>query len=361
MPKDSPIIPENWMWLVEIAIALAIILTFSLILRKGVGILRKYAGKKKGGWRRKIDKIIHMPLQIAIWGFGIAYIIDVASTHFGLEVVAKTVRPLKGGFIVACVSWAILRWIKEAFIQLAKKSERLGVSSSTIYALSKLTTFVVLILALMIILQVMGLNVGPLLAVGGIGLAGVSFAAKDIIANFFGGAMIHLTRSFSIGDEIVIPSKDNFEGEVREIGWYMTMVEDYYRRPVYLPNALFSTVHVINESRRTHRRIKETIAIRYEDQPNLEKIINEIREKIGAHPDVDNSQSFSITFSKLGEYGLEIYSYILVYKVGYIRFLAIKQELFLIMGEVVQKYGAEFCYPTTTVLLEQAGPKGPTK
>jgi len=354
MPDEvKQIIPADWMWLVEIAIGVILIFALSLIFNKLLKSIDRRHRQKGKEWARNIKKISHLPIQIAIWGFGITYIVDVLVTHAGLDAISRFVHPIKPAFIVGCFGWMALRWNHYAFIRLAKKSEKLGVAPSVIYALSKLSSFVLLILTLLIIFQVVGIGIGPLLAFGGIGVAGIAFAAKDMMANFFGGAMLHFTRIFSIGDEVVIPSKDNFNGEVKEIGWYTTKIEDYYRRPVYFPNALFSQVHVINESRRTHRRIKETVTIRYEDMPKLEKIIEELREKIGGHPDVDDSQSFSITFNKLGDFGLDIYAYILVYRMGYIKFMRVRHELLMIYQEVVGKHGAEFAFPTTEVHLKQ--------
>ncbi|NGX39110.1 MAG: Low conductance mechanosensitive channel YnaI [Chlamydiae bacterium] len=359
-PEKAPIFsPSDWMWLIEMAIGLVVIVLLSIVFKKAATLIHKKTAHKGKGWKRTIDKIVHTPLQIALWGFGIAYVIDIASTHFGLEVVTKYIRPTKTAFVVACFGWIILRWIKEAFKHLARKSEKLGIAPGTVYTMNKLVSFVFSILMGLIIFQIFGMNIGPLLAIGGIGVAGLAYAGKDIFANFFGGAMLHFTRTFSIGDEIVIPSKNNFEGEVRDIGWYTTMVEDYYRRPVYFPNALFSHEQVINESRRSHRRIKETFSIRYDDSPNLEKIIDEVKQKVGAHPDVDNTQSFSITFSKFGDYGLDFFMYLLVHKMGYIKFLRVKQEILFIVQDVVQKYGAEFCYPTTNVNLIQTPPTLP--
>lgn len=335
MPQDQTFFPSTWMWLFEIAIGILVVLAVSVILKKLTGVLRRKSAQK-------IDKIVHLPLQIAVWGFGLAYVVDVVVTHFGLDSIANVVHPLRIAFVVACFGWIVLRWVKYTFKHLAKKSEKLGVSPSTIYALSKLSAVVVSILTLLVIFQIFGMNVGPLLAFGGIGMAGITLAAKDMISNFFGGTMLHISRIFTIGDEVVIPAQNNFEGEVREIGWYTTMIEDYSRRPVYFPNALFSNTHVINESRRSHRRIKATVAIRFEDAACLEKILEELKEKIGAHPDIDNSQSFSIALNNLSDNGIEIYAYLLVYKMGFVKFLGVKQNVFLIIQEVVSKHGAEF-------------------
>ena len=351
--SETEMIPKDWMWLVELAVGVAIVIALSLLLKRIAIYFKSAKQSHEKLWKRQLHKIAHLPLQLAVWGFGVAYIVDVIATEFGLEEVAKYARPLKGAFIIACIGWIVLRWIREGFSHLAKKSEKLGVSTNTIAALNKLSTVVVSILVLIFIFQIFGLNVGPLLTFGGVGVAGVAFAAKDMVSNFFGGAMLHITRIFTIGDEIVIPSKDDFQGIVKEIGWYTTMVLDYYKRPVYFPNALFSTVHVINESRRTHRRIKETISLRYEDLPKVETIIKGMEEKLSAHVDVDEMESFSITLFHYGPVGIDIYLYFLVHRMPLIKFLKTKQELFLIIKEVVEENGAEFAFPTTNVNLFQ--------
>lgn len=355
---DAKIIPENWRWLLEVSIGIAIVVIVSLFLRKIVSAIKKRTKPDHGIWRKKIHKILHMPLQVAVWGFGIAYAFDVIGTHFGLEELAKYARPLKVAFIVACFGWIALRWVNEVFKHLAQKSEKLGLAPSTIYALSKLSSFVIIILVFLVIFPIFGINILPLLAFGGIGVAGLAFAAQDFIANFFGGITLHFTGMFAIGDEIEIPSKEKFEGGiVKEIGWYVTVVEDFYRRPVFFPNSLFSKTHVINCARRTHRRVKETITIGYDSLPDVEKIVEELDSVVASHPEVDEKQSFSITLNKFGQYGLDIYLYFLIHRMGYIKFLQVKQEILVSIETVIRKYNAEFVYPTTNVNLFQHPPK----
>jgi len=277
----------------------------------------------------------------------------VIADHFGFDSLTEYTTPLQGAFIIACLGWIALRWSKEAFVHLAEKSEKLGIATGTVYAINKLVSFLIVILILMIILPLFHISIAPLLAFGGIGVAGIAFAAQDIIANFFGGAMLHFTRNFSIGDAIVIPSQSDFQGIVKEIGWYITAVKDYYGRPVYFPNAMFTKMHVINEARRTHRRIKEIIPIGYDALPIVEKIVKELNEVIAAHPSVDNKQSCSISLLTFGEDGLHIFVYLLVYKMGYIQFLQVKQEILLLAEKVIKKHGAEICFPTTNIRLSQ--------
>ena len=81
-------------------------------------------------------------------------------------------------------------------------------------------------------------HIAPLLAFGSIGAASLGFAGKDVIANFCSGLMLHITRPFVIGDEIMLPEK-NLEGNIEEIGWFKTSIRDKEKRAVYLPNNFF--------------------------------------------------------------------------------------------------------------------------
>lgn len=343
--------PEIFSWWTQIGICLGIALVLSFIIFRISSYMIGYSERHHKRWPRKAATIIRAPLITAIFGVSLLYIIEVLDRHFDLTDVTHLLAPIRLTFIIFCFTWIILRWNRTAFKELSKKSEQIGVKHGTIHALGKLSAFIIFILALLMVFQIFNLNTVPLLTFGGIGAAGLAFAAQDIIGNFFGGAMLHFTQNFSIGDEVVIPSNNNFEGTVKEIGWYVTLIEDYYRRPVYFPNALFSKTHIINESRRTHRRIKESVHIRHDALPQIEAIIHEMREKIAAHPNVDASQSYSISFLRFSDYGLEIGLYFLTYKMGYAQFMQVRQELYLTIAQIFKKYDAEIAFPARDINL----------
>ena len=113
-------------------------------------------------------------------------------------------------------------------------------------------------------MQLFDYSVSGLLAFGGIGGIAVGFAAKDLLANFFGGLMIYLDRPFSVGDWIRSPDKE-IEGTVEDIGWRLTRIRTFDKRPLYIPNSIFASISVENPSRMSNRRIYEKIGIRYDD------------------------------------------------------------------------------------------------
>lgn len=338
---------NSWFWLIEIGIVLVVALFLSFVFYRFLKYLRK-----QGRWQGKLHKVMALPVQVLIWGVGLAYIASIIASHAGLDEIAKFMRTLSSAFIVASVGWMLLRWMKSAFAHLSRKSQKLGVAPGTIHALSKLSAFVVAILTLIVIFSVFGFNIFPLLAFGGIGMAGLAFAGQDVVANFFGGAMLHFTRPFIVGEMITIPSQKDFMGTVEEIGWYMTMVRDFEKEPVYFPNALFSKMNVVNMSRRTHRRIRETFSVRYEDMPKLKTILPELKQRISAHERIDDQQVLNVVLNQYGAYGLEIFVYALTLATRYSEYLDVKQEVLMIVHDVVYAHGAEIAYPTSEVYLK---------
>jgi small conductance mechanosensitive channel len=84
-------------------------------------------------------------------------------------------------------------------------------------------SFVIWVVALLLILPDFGINIAPILA--GLGLAGlaVGMAARDIIADFISGLFILLEGQYFIGDRVRI---SGIEGEVKEITLRRTILRD---------------------------------------------------------------------------------------------------------------------------------------
>ncbi|MDP1646427.1 MAG: mechanosensitive ion channel [Thiobacillus sp.] len=128
-------------------------------------------------------------------------------------------------------------------------------------ALSKLGRMSVVIIAILSILQTLGVSLAGVLAFGGIALG---FAAKDLFANLLGGLTIYLDRHFTVGEWIRSPDK-RIEGVVEYIGWRNTRIRAFNKNAIYVPNALFTNIIVENPSRMTNQRIKETIGLSFLD------------------------------------------------------------------------------------------------
>ncbi len=84
-------------------------------------------------------------------------------------------------------------------------------------------SFIIWIVAILMILPEFEINIAPILA--GLGLVGlaVGMAAKDILADFIAGLFILLEGQYYVGDKIKI---SGLEGEVKEITLRRTIIRD---------------------------------------------------------------------------------------------------------------------------------------
>jgi MscS family membrane protein len=199
-------------------------------------------------------------MTLLIWLLGLTFAADIvhAETDAPIFQVIPVIRTVG---VIFCMAWFLVRFIRRIEDNIIKRGELEDITydRTTVDAIGKLLRISVIITAFLVGLQSLGYSVSGVLAFGGIGGIVVGFAAKDLLSNFFGGLMIYLDRPFSVGDWIRSPDKD-IEGTVEQIGWRLTRIMTFDKRPLYVPNSIFTTISVENPSRMTNRRIFETPA-----------------------------------------------------------------------------------------------------
>ena len=182
------------------------------------------------------------------------------------------------------------------------------------------------------------------------GLSGIAlgFAAKDMLGNFFGGLMIFLDRPFEIGDWIRSPDKE-IEGTVENIGWRLTTIRTFDKRPLFVPNGIFSNISVENAQRMQNRRIKTQISIRYDDVFKLKNILSGIKEMLKNHPEIDQDKESYVNLINLGPSALEIQIYTFTKITKWVPYQEIQEDVLLKILDEIKKHGAELSYPTSTI------------
>jgi MscS family membrane protein len=202
----------------------------------------------------------------------------------------------------------------------------------------------------------MGVSISAVLAFGGIGGIAVGFAAKDLLANFFGGLIIYLDRPFSVGDWIRSSDRD-IEGTVEYIGWRQTRIRTFDKRPLYVPNAIFNSITVENPSRMQNRRIYETIGIRYDDISLMQPIVEQVEKMLKAHEAIDTSQTLMVNFNAFSASSIDFFIYTFTKTTNWVEFHQIKQDILLKVSHIIQDNGGDIAYPTQRLQLEQLEPQ----
>jgi MscS family membrane protein len=338
---------ERWVLTIVIVTAATIVIDFvaAYVFKQ----LIKAAKRTVSYWDDALLVSASRPVLVAIWVVGISVVLNIMGKQTDNDLFS-VVPVLRDAGITICFAWFFWRLIQESCSRYLeqRRDSREEVDYTTVDALSKLGRLIVLISAVLTLMQTFGFSVSGLLAAGGIGGIAIGFAAKDILANFFGGLTIYTDRPFIVGDWIRSPDKD-IEGTVEKISWRYTQIRRFNRNPLYVPNAIFTTIAVENPSRMTNRRIKETIGIRYADIGVMATIVSDVKAMLMTHEDIDTTKTLIVNFNTFNASSIDFFIYTFSRTVVWDEFHAVKQDVLLKIADIIAKHGAEIAFPTRTL------------
>ncbi|MCK6264543.1 mechanosensitive ion channel family protein [Vibrio sp. ZSDE26] len=298
-------------------------------------------------WDNLTLSALKTPVSTFIWCWPATISLSVfLQEHFDSQL--NWLHTLKLILIISIFVWITLRLIHNVEIYVLNQKKR---DETTVQAIAKVARLFFVTIGLLTSMQAFGLSLSGLLTFGGVGGLIVGLAAKDLLSNFFGGMMIYFDRPFKVGDWIRSPDRQ-IEGTVERIGWRMTIIRTFDKRPLYVPNSVFSSIVVENPSRMLNRRIKEDIGIRYKDSKSLELIVEEIKSMLQNHPDIDNTQTLIVNFNGFGSSSLDLMVYTFTKTVNWIRFHEVKQDVLMQILAIVHKHDADIAYPTQTLRVD---------
>ncbi|WP_455223319.1 mechanosensitive ion channel family protein [Kaarinaea lacus] len=336
-------------WILQIFVIVLAALFIDFFQRKLIQRIAKKFEATKNYWDDALIFAIIKPLSLVIWITGIYLAADIAGRQTR-SVLTDYVDPVFNILIIVALAWFLVRFIRQAEKGIIADREARGepVDITTVNAITKLLRLSVMITAALVGLQTLGFSVSGVLAFGGVGGIAVGFAARDLLANFFGGLMIYLDRPFSVGDWVRSPDRD-IEGTVEQIGWRLTVIRTFDKRPLYVPNSTFASIAVENPSRMTHRRIYETVGVRYDDAAKLAAIIKDVATMLKEHPEIDESQTLMVNFNKFASSSLDFFVYCFTHTTNWIKYHGVKQDVLFKIYQIITRHGAECAFPTSTV------------
>lgn len=152
-------------------------------------------------------------------------------------------------------------------------------------------------------LDVVGVNVGALIATFAIGAAALAFASKDTIANFVGSIAIIIDRPFVVGDTIKV---NGVEGVVQSIGMRSTIIKTPQQTILSAPNSTLASDFVNNVSRDPAEAVSMTLRISMDaDADQIEAIVGDIKDIVQNDKSVDRN-SVEVLFEGFGEWSLDV-------------------------------------------------------
>ena len=334
----------------EIIICLVIIVVSWLIGRllstKLIDWLSKKAGQTDNRLDDKILESLRNPLGLIPIVFGFYLItfylplegsVDFFATTIVKMLVIFTIFSALANLCGPLLSLLDNKWMTEAMVDWLRKTLEV----------------LIWIIAAAMILDIWGIQVGPIIA--GLGLFGVALAlgAQDVFKNIFAGIFILSENRFQKGDRIRIG--DSLHGIVDNIGFRSTTVRLFDSSPVFVPNADLSDAQVVNHQLMEIRRLDWTINLTYSTKiDQLKSICLDIESYIKDQKNlpVDLTKDNFVKVSELGASSIDLKLICHTDPVGFADFSDVKEKLIFKIIEAVESNGSDFAFPSQSIYVE---------
>ena len=263
--------------------------------------------------------------------------------------------PFSSRSVLKIITLLSFSWYAYNFIQLFEKDllkrNENHVDATAVQTATKILRLCVLIVLALTIMPALGFELTGVLTLGAASSLILGLASKELLANFFGGLMIFIDKPFGIGDWIKCPEK-KIEGTVVDIGWRLTCIRTFERRPLFVPNSFFTQATVENPSRMTNRRIKHFLHLPYKNSDKIPEIIEEIREHLRSNKKIDSTLPCFVHITKLTAVACECMIYCFTNQKDWEEFLDIQQQVMLAILQILKENKTSIGFDETEVILQ---------
>jgi MscS family membrane protein len=334
---------ENWLIALAWAIGGVII---ARLLYKVVGKwLRKLTAKSKTNLDDLILDKLEEPLVMALAILGVWKGFE--SLLFSAETDAFVQAGMKVAYALN-ITWGIARlsdaFIVNFFVPFTLKKES-AMMDQFAPILRKALRSGIWIMGVIMAMNNAGYDVGALLAGVGIGGIALAMAAKDFVANIFGGITVFIDKPFRVGERIQIAG---YDGTVEEIGIRSTRVRTLAGRLVIVPNFKFTDSILENVTIEPSRKIKVQLGLTYDTTPErIEEAIEILQSIISDQGGVLEPEP-TVWFDSFGDFSLNVMIIYGVNKTGHWANTPSAVNL-----DILKRFnaaGLDFAFPTQTVL-----------
>ena len=255
--------------------------------------------------------------------------------------------------LVILIAWGFYDLCGRNSLLSEELKEKLNMDSMLIHFFSNAARFVIIALAIVIIAQEWNYDVNGFIA--GLGLGGLAFAlaAKDALANIFGGIVIIMEKPFLIGDWIAIPE---VEGVVENISFRSTKIRSSSQALITIPNSTLASVAITNHSRMGKRRISFYLGLTYDTPKNkVEECVKRIKQMLAEHPGI-HPETILVYFEVFNESSLDIFIYCFTNTTIWSEYLEVKQDVNLKIMAILEDEGISIAFPSRRIYLENINP-----
>lgn len=310
--------------------------------------LKRWAEKTETKYDDILIEIVHGPIKVV--AFVILLQVGLRLINWGLvfqDYVSKGLRLV--------VAWSITYMLLKAVdLGLQVWKQRAGADSDELFSehlfpiIRRSLRVLLIIAAVMLTADNLGLKVTSLLAGLSIGGLALGLAAQDTVANLFGAVAVFLDKPFKVGDRIKVETVD---GQVEAIGLRSTRVRNLDGHVVTIPNKTMGNATITNVSLRPNIKTTMALGLTYDTPPakirDAKRLLVEIYSR---HP---MTADLIVGFDKFADFSLNLTVVHWWGATNYKEYVDGMHDLNLEVKERFDAAGINFAFPTQTLYLRQ--------
>ena len=231
--------------------SLAVILIAFLFRGFVISVILNALGRLADKTESKIDDEILSALRKPIGLIPVTVAFYLCTLILPIEgLVGDIATNIVKAFVIFTIFSALSNAVKPIFVALSTSA---WLTASMQMWLERASRFLVWVIGIAIILDIFGIQIGPLVAGLGLFSVAVALGAQDFFKNLIAGILIIGEHRFQPGDRIEVSGQ--LHGIVETIGFRSTVIRTFDTAPMTIPNKDLSDVKVVNHGDMINRRL----------------------------------------------------------------------------------------------------------
>lgn len=330
-------------WLIAMGIILGVLVIGKIVYKIFSVGFRKLTAKTETRLDDIIIDMIEEPIVAMLIVSGIWYALQGLNLSEGFT---NFIGHIMQFAIFMMVAWLLTRLsdslIEEYLVPFTENSQN-EMADQLLPILRKGLKAIIWSMAIIIGLNNAGYDVAALIAGLGIGGLALAMAAKDTVANVFGGFTILTDKPFKINERVQVAG---YDGTVVEIGIRSTRIKTLAGRIVTIPNSKFADSPVENVSWEPMRKISLELGLVYDTTPEfMEKALQILKEIADSEEHIKSGAT--VFFSGFGDFAMNIKFIYYIKKSGNIA--ETQNSVNMAILKQFNQAGLEFAFPTQTL------------
>jgi len=247
-------------------------------------------------------------------------------------------------------SFAGLVPLWERILHLGATEEEKAHRALLVPILSWTTRLFLVFVGIGMVLQEFGYRIDTLIAGLGLGGLAASLAARDTLANYFGGIVLIGERTFSVGDWIEF---NDTGGTVETMNFRSTRIRALDDTLITIPNAVLAQANIKNWGRVRHRMVRYTLSLPTElSASKVRTLLAELEERLQHDPEVvDEGRLIGVESFDGGRIAVHVRFY--VQMTNYTQWFTYRNDHLLALGDLLRKFGVSAQTPLQEIHLTE--------